>query len=56
MENNSPHWLDSLVWDPETWVTEFNNLLDAFELQFAVESELSAEIDALGDYETGEDL
>lgn len=43
--NNHP--LDRLVWDAETWVAEFNNLLDALELQLAVEDELAAEIASL---------
>jgi len=39
MENN--HYLDALVWDSETWVAEFNALLDAIEVQFAIEHELA---------------
>jgi hypothetical protein len=41
------HYLDRLVWDAETWVAEFNNLLDALELQFSIEDELAAEIASL---------
>jgi hypothetical protein len=45
MENNPtpdrPHFLDSLIWDADNWVEQFNALLDAIEVQFAIESELS---------------
>lgn len=42
MENNTnrPHYLDLLVWDADNWVREFNALLDAIELQIAIETEL----------------
>lgn len=32
--------LDAVIWDSDTWVAEFNALLDAIELQFAIEGEL----------------
>lgn len=48
MENNTPARpcpilarLDAVIWDAETWVAEFNALLDAIELQFAIDVELS---------------
>jgi hypothetical protein len=48
MENNTPARscpilarLDAVIWDSETWIAEFNALLDAIELQFAIEVELS---------------
>lgn len=37
------HYLDSGVWDSENWVREFEALLDAIEVQFAIEAELSDE-------------
>ena len=55
--NERPHFLDSLVWDADNWVAEFNALLDALDVAFAIESELADELDALGgECEPGEDL
>jgi hypothetical protein len=49
MDNNTtpdrPHFLDALIWNADTWVAEFNALLDALDVQFAIESELSDLLD-----------
>jgi hypothetical protein len=41
VENAAPHWLDNLIWDSETWVEQFNALLNALEFQFALEDEFA---------------
>jgi hypothetical protein len=49
MDNNTTpdgsHYLDRLIWDADNWVAEFNALLDAIEVQFAIEVELSDALD-----------
>lgn len=40
---NTKHYLDRHIWDSETWVAEFNALLDAIELQWAIEDELTGD-------------